>query len=512
MLWNKCKKDGMFIDLLHSVKYPIRNRRIHREKNNSVAMSLRIQGNQLYTQNKFEEAWIQYNESVCFSENDSECLALAYSNRSQCFLKMKMYERCLGDILLVKELQYPKSLIRKLDARQKECVEKSNSVHQISFVPTLSLEPHKKFSTMASVLKIEYNEVYGRLVKARCDIEIGETVVVEKDYIRSVNSEHNNYCLYCGETKVNLVPCKQCADAMFCDKACADNSSHYLECDMQFGSENVCDQQSLTAILRSILIGISTFDNIHEMIEFVEECLCTSPLEISEAVECSKSKYRTFFKLTSFATDQRVLDFRKRAYFVYESIMNSSQHAHMFVTVATQRFLIHLITHHGLILLSNSFAFEEGGVIIEELALISSYFNHSCLPNVAKLTKNNFSIIKTILPIKRDEQLFVTYISGEVFDMTGKERNDSLEKRYGFRCKCKLCTNGRLHTDKLFGDPLFLYVSSNALNDDFVNVNLPTMVQSCKEFLLLYPDMNGSKEIAYIAEILTVLFSKQLSG
>lgn len=95
--------------------------------------------------------------------------------------------------------------------------------------------------------------------------------------------------------------------------------------------------------------------------------------------------------------------------------------------------------------------------------------------------------------------------------MTGKERNDSLEKLYGFRCNCKLCTSGRLYVDKLFDNPLFLYVSSNVVNDDFVDNNLSTLIQHCIEFLLQHPDMNGSKEIEYIAETLTALYSKQLN-
>lgn len=402
MLWKKTADDSIYIDLLHGSVYPIRNRRIYRNKCNSVAISLRNQGNKLYSEQKFEDAFVKYNESVCFSENNSESLALAYSNRSQCFLKMNMYDQCIGDVLLVKELQYPKILQSKLDARLKAC-ELIKSVQQKPFRPTLSYEPHKEFNTMAHVLKIEYDNTYGRMVKAVCDIDVGQTVVIEEDYIRSTSSEYTKYCSYCGKTKTNFIPCKQCADATFCDKACAVKSSHHLECNLMFGSENICDQQSLTTILRSVLIGISSFDTINEFIKFVEDSLCASRHEISGTMECPKSKYRTFLQLASFVTDQRVLDFRKRAYFVREAI-NSSRYAYMFETVASQRFLAHLITYHGLILLSNSFAYEEDGTRFEELALNSSYFNHSCLPNAAKLTKNNWSVVKTIKPIKREEQ------------------------------------------------------------------------------------------------------------
>lgn len=513
MLWEKSKTHSMFIDILKNVHYPLVIRPIYRKKKNSVSISLRNQGNELYKRGDFEEAWTKYNESVSFAESASECMALAYSNRSQCFLKLKMYERCSNDIQIIKEqCSCPESLLPKLNARQQLCVEKLDSpIHSTTYVPTLNFEPDHTLPNMSSALKIESDPIYGRMIRAKFDLGIGQTILIEKDYIRNVIGGFNDSCMCCGKKKMNFIPCENCADAVFCNKECVDGSSHKLECGMDFGTDDLCDQQSLTTILRSVLIGISLFTTVDELMEFIENCRSAGPFEITTSVASAQSQYRTFFNLSTFATSERVLNFRRRAYFVFKSIMASTQHAHKFNTVASQRFLCHLIIHHGLIINTNSFSFDEDATRVEELVLIASYLNHSCLPNVAKLTKDNMSIIKTILPIKQGEQIFVTYISDEVFDMTREQRNSFLNRFYGFECKCRLCTSGRLFTDNLFDDPSFTYVSSNVLNEDFANNNLSMIIQHCIEFLQRHEGISGSKEIAYIADTLTALFSKQLN-
>lgn len=516
MLWQKEKiADALYIDLLERVNYSLHNRRLHRKKNNNFSLVLRKEGNQKYLEHDYEAAWSKYNESVCFAEIDSEHLSLSYANRSQCFLKLQMYDRCLLDIQLAKDANYPERLLPKLENRKLECMnrlESSVQQKQTLIEPALSFEPDDKLPNMASVLQIQTDELYGRLVKAKCDINIGATLLIEEEYIHTVDSDVNNFCINCGKKKMNFIPCKNCADAMYCSMECKDNNFHEIECDMMLGSDDICDGQSLTFILRSVVIGINTFQTINEMMEVVENWRSTNPSEISESCGSSVSKYRTFFKLASFVTNQRILGFRKITYFIFHAIMGSSKIVYKFETTAAQRFLIHLIVHHGLILSTNSFSFEEDAAHIQVLSLLTSYFNHSCLPNVTKLTKGNLSICKTILPIKRGEQLFLTYINGEVFDMTEKQRNDDLEKIYGFRCQCKLCKHGRLQTGDLDNDPSFLYVSSHATDGNFDNAILSNIIQHSTEFLLRHPDMFGSKEVAYIADILAAVFSKQLNG
>lgn len=157
---------------------------------------------------------------------------------------------------------------------------------------------------------------------------------------------------------MNFIPCRNCADVTFCSMKCSNNNFHGTECDMVLGTSDVCDKQSITFILRSLIIGIKTFPNINEMMDCVENWLLTNPREISECFESPQSKYRAFFKLASVITNQRIMDFRKITYFIFHAITVSSKLASKFETAAAKRFLIHLIVHHGFILSTNSFSMQ----------------------------------------------------------------------------------------------------------------------------------------------------------
>lgn len=508
MLWQKETNGNnvLYIDLIKNVQFPLHNRNTHRKKNNDISVRLRKEGNEKYCKMDYEGAWIKYNESVCFAENNSDNLSLAFANRSQCFLKLKMHHRCLVDITLAKEANYPQHLITKLENRERECISSiETSVQQRFIEPTVDKVPY-----IADALQIQADEVFGRFIKAKRDIAIGETLLIEENFVRSVDSDLSNYCANCGRTKMNFIPCKSCADASFCSTECTNNNFHGTECDMVLGTNDVCDKQSLTFILRSLIIGINTFPTINEMMDCVENWRLTNPREINKVFESPTSKYCAFFKLASVVSNQRIMNFQRIAYYIFHAITASSKLAHKFETAAAKRFLTHLIVHHGLILATNSFSFEEDESRVEELVLLTSFFNHSCLPNVTKLSRGNLSICKTILPVKENEQLFLTYIDN-VFEMTSENRNNDLENTYGFRCSCELCTSGILRANELVEDPCFIYISAHATDENFVKNNLRNFKERCIEYIQRHQDMTRSEEVTYIANILAAAFSKELN-
>lgn len=512
MLWQKEINSHLYTDLLNNVEYSQQKRLIHRRKNNLFAQSLRTQGNKKYSEENFESAYNYYNESVCFATSDSDDLSFAYANRSMCFFKLQLYDRCLLDIKLAKDSNYPERLMVKLNDRESQCmVRLQSSVQQIFIEPKLSFEPNKSLSGMANVLECQTTELYGRAIIAKCDIAIGETVIIEKDYLYTVDSDLNIFCSNCGKIKMNFVACKNCADATFCSIECADNNFHKFECDMTIGSDDICDGVSLTFLLRSVVIGINSFETTNEMMEHVQHWLLTTKLrEIIESNESSKSKYEIFFKLTSTVSKQRTLKSCKIAFYAFHSIMSSPELACKFQTIAEKRFLVHLIIHHDFIIRTNSFESESTEARVQELGLLTSYLNHSCLPNVTKLNKRNLSICKTILPIKKGDQLFVTYISGDIFDMTSGQRNQTLQDTYAFTCKCQLCTFGRLQGGNIDNDPSFVYVATNILDDNFVLCNIENVIENCINFLLKYEHMTRSKEVAYISEMLSAMYAREL--
>lgn len=533
MLWQKesISDQALYVDILQNIRHPLENFRLNRKKSNALSLRTRTEGNEKFAQNDFEAAMELYNQSICFAEKGSEHLSLAYANRSSCFLKLQMYDRCLIDIQLAKDANYPERLMHKLEDRKRECNKRIESdTISTSTEPMLSFKANNELPCMADVLQIEKDDQYGRLLRAKRDIQIGETVLIEEGYIHIIYGQESNRCDFCGKEKMNFVPCGNCVDAMYCSEKCANNNFHEVECDMMLGANDCCDGQSLTFILRSVIIGINTFPTVNEMIKFVEDCHATDPQEITESVDTAISKYRTFFKLASTVTSKRISDLLKSAYIIFHAIMRSSKLGKKFQTKLSQRFLMHLIIHHGLILRVNafsgytvaidgifgqsSFSEDDDKQFQKELHLVTSYFNHSCLPNVIKLGKDNLAVCKAILPIKKGEQLFISYIDDETFDMTEKERNDQLEWIYGFRCKCELCRTGVKPVERLQNDPDFQYIATNLprLIEHFDIDLLRDIKGRCITFLTKHRKMITSREFAYVLTNLGALLEKELNG
>lgn len=336
---------------------------------------------------------------------------------------------------------------------------------------------------------------------------------------------------------MNFIPCANCADTLYCnDEKCANNAVHKTECDMMLGAEDCCDGESLTFLNRTILVAINTFPTVHALMEFVEKCRESDPLDITESLDTSIAKYRTFFKLASTVTSKLVSDNLKIAYFAYHAIMGSNL-GKKFDTKDSQRFLMHLTIHHDLIIRANAFSgyteppsgtfgqknshlVDDNEQFQRQVHLLTSYFNHSCLPNVIKLGKDNLAVCKALLPIKQGERLFITYIDDESFGMTEKQRNDQLESIYGFRCKCEFCRKGnRLYRPgeglQMQTDADFKYIATNLprLVERFDAVLLQEIKRRCIYFLKRYhPQLIATREAAFVLTNLVAMLEKELNG
>ncbi|XP_037036760.1 SET and MYND domain-containing protein 4-like [Bradysia coprophila] len=503
MLWQKEDSSCLYINLFKNSDYYLREKyALNKKKSNVSSLCARTDGNRLYAGNDFEGALTKYNLSIRLAE-DSETLSLAYANRAQCYLKMHRYNFCLSDVHLAKEAGYPTNLMTKLQSRERECLK--NMDDRIEMQPVISIQPDDL--QVNSAVRIEKDDVFGRMLIAKQDINIGDTVLIEEMYIRTVTDCKIDKCNRCGEKNVNFIPCKNCSSVMYCSKTCADNVFHESECDIVLGTMECIDELIFT--IRSVVTAINTFSTVDELISFIQKCSSV----IYDCTGSDESKYGAFFQLSSgVVSNARILDCLEKAYYVFNAVMSSSKLQNKFGTTATQRFLMHLIVHHYFVLCTNSFGYTTNGAHVREISLNSSYINHSCLPNVGKLSKGNITVCKAILPVRKGEQLFVTYLADNVFRMTSKERNDQLDDSYGFRCKCFLCTNGCMRADALEKDPLFIYVKVNAMKvEENCDIELiRNVIQHCIKFALKYSKMIGTEELYYITETLNALLSKEL--
>lgn len=529
MLWKKeSNADGaMYTDLLWNTKRRLGNFPVNRKKDNALSIEARADGNQKYVENDLIGAMELYNQSICFAEKDSDNLSLAYANRASCFLKLKLYDRCLVDIQLAKAANYPDHLMSKLDARETKSLEKRSNRDEEQR-PTLSFDPHGKYLCMADVLEIESNAKYGRLIRANDDIEIGDIILIEDAYIQMLHGTERNRCSTCMKENMNFIPCEDCADTMYCSDSCADNNFHSVECGMTVGAEDRYGGQSFMLIIRSLIIAINTFPTVAKLMKFVEKCRQSHPLDITEPGDTPIAKYRTFYKLATIEDNELVSGLLGAGYLIFHAIMGSILGGR-FETEASQRFLMHLTIHHAIILRVNSFGGStvQGtgtfGSIVDDTGkqqqqhvhLLSSYFNHACIPNVVQLVKDSVAICKALRPIKRGDQLFTTYICDEGYNKTAEARNDQLETVYDFRCACEYCQKADIHQpiDQLQTDGDFLFVSFNTpvFIQDLDADLLQELKDRCIAFLEKYPPkLLCSIEGAYITTILSSLMQKEL--
>lgn len=529
MLWRKEISGGLYIDLLQNMDYPIYLGRLKRKKNNADALTARMAGNEKFKAGDFHAAMAKYNESICLAENGSEYLSLAYGNRSSCFEKMKMFSNCLIDIQLAKDCSYPERMMQKLNDRKAKCMLEMQSEKLILNQPTLSFPADENLSCMANVLRIDVDNQYGRLITATQDIPIGSTILIEEDYVRYVVGE-NLKCSSCGKRNVNFIPCEICGGAMFCNELCLKNNFHQVECEMLVDMDLCSDGNFFPLfVLRSLVVGLSAFSSTTEMMKFVENCRNTDQFETPLSTLSATLKYRAFFKLSSFVPNSIFLDLCKEAYFVYQSIKSSSL-GDKFQTKSHQRFLIHLIIHHSAVLRTNNFTDSDVRTMMifgesfdtthkdseyeHILLLVTSYLNHSCCPNVAKMKKNNLSICTTILPIRKGDQLFISYVDEDDEDYkTESGRQSYLQNSYGFTCKCRLCEKGILkNTHTLQNDAAFVSVVKDVeiLEQNFDLLLVREIIKNCKQFLAKHAKMIPSVESVYILNNFAAMLQLEL--
>lgn len=253
----------------------------------------------------------------------------------------------------------------------------------------LDYEPDSMFPCMANVLEFGRNSKGDVVMKAKEDIAVGKTVVVDKAYTTYLYSRFVEQCHICLKNDANLIPCKKCTVAMFfrMDKA------------------------------RNIFRAINLFTNAAEMMEFVEEAIQNDPNEMPKPLTDDKSEYRAFLKLPqSKGTQHPGVDkiCRSLEYCLYRMLMDIPKIKAIFDTKKYQRFM-HLTLHHAAVIGDNSaqMAFQLSNspigtrccMIGAQLGILKPYFRHSCAQNVFCGNRGGNDVCITIRPIKKGEHL-----------------------------------------------------------------------------------------------------------
>jgi SET and MYND domain-containing protein 4 len=190
---------------------------------------LRAEGNRFYSQRKFFYALLKYNESLCYAPVNSESNGHIYANKSAVYIEMKLYEKCLANIAMAKESQYPENSLDLLNKREEKCQELMKASKEKNSDPwtffKLSYPPNKNVPYIANCLEVESNELFGRFVVANRHLKVGDIVAIERPFCSVLMEESmfhevlesNIYqrCSNClKENGMDLIPCLNCCKGL----------------------------------------------------------------------------------------------------------------------------------------------------------------------------------------------------------------------------------------------------------------------------------------------------------
>ncbi|XP_031623723.1 SET and MYND domain-containing protein DDB_G0273589-like isoform X2 [Contarinia nasturtii] len=362
---------------------------------------------------------------------------------------LRYAENALQNIRLAKGCgHFPQHLLPKLlqleqNARTASGKEIENESLEIwaprERMPVLSYIASKNHPCMADVVKIKLSEQYGRYMVSKYKIPAEKTILIEEEYLTTINIDKLRACSTCFAEDQNFIPCEHCTEAMFCNETCQNrNQIHEWECNTFITKIDF----QIKIIIHSILLACEAFTtngktNVTELIGCIEGML-KSLNKFPKSTVDSKSKYQFFFKLASnvpaigYNGVLIQLEALEQIYVIFSLLMKIPRIHAAFDSVEKRNFLKHLITHHCLVIDTNAFGDDRS----QSLGLVESLFNHSCAPNIHHEQIGNEQYFYTAEKVKKGVQLFISYI--DLNDST-KQRRRILKRGWGFICNCIIC-------------------------------------------------------------------------
>lgn len=189
------------------------------KKSSKIADELRTKGNSYFIRRQYLDALTYYNQSLCYAEPETESLALAFANRSSVYLESKLFRKCLKNIQLAKDYNYPKDKLKTLIDRETKCLnlmkihhDKENKLKHWDYFK-LSHPANKKIPYIADCLEVKSNQKYGRYIITNKDLKVGDIVSIEEPSCQLLfdNSKGYSYCVRCcTDQYLDLLPCTDC--------------------------------------------------------------------------------------------------------------------------------------------------------------------------------------------------------------------------------------------------------------------------------------------------------------
>lgn len=447
------------------------------KKNDAIAAAFKLKGNADYAAKEYNSALNNYNQSLCYSAEGSQNIAIVYSNRSAVYYQMGFYKTCMDNVQLALENNCPDTMKPKLVRRREECVRHINNgsfehpeIFELDF--DLSYKPNPNVPAIVNAIELTTSDTYGRGLFAKRDFKPGDVLMIEEPFAIALSKDAlHKYCFNCLKSNfMNLRYCTESTCAMFCSDECYNESvtrGFKTESKALDFIYNFFHQRDLL-LCRTAFKLLTLFDDLDELKEILDSTSLekTTAFDYNNRNASAKDLARAFFSLESvehLRTADTMFHLSCTSAIVYYIITECSNLNDKFLTDYQKNIAIEVINRASQILAINYkkknflvithqlFNDTEDKVIrfglkASCIGLLTSSLNHSCAPNV-EITGENVNLLSVISPIKSGEQLFVSYGPLHMYKSI-VERKKHLKNIYFFNCNCVACSeNYQMHSE-----------------------------------------------------------------
>lgn len=411
------------------------------KKNAVKSETFRKEGNNCYRNTNFYKALELFNQSLCFAPDGSEQHSMAYGNRSAVYFSLELYELCLKNIKVAREIGYPANLVSKLDEREAKCLfnlrnSKDKPKHQFNGLePKLSYPTHEKVPFIANCLALKINEHNDRYIVAKTDLKVGDIVAIERPFCGGVTPVSRYMCCTncLREVAFDLFPCPVCHSAMFCSPQCyaeAKEAFHDIECPMMsvLMDSDILGNKERT-LIRLLILVVKRFKTIDALIQFTkhvkktEQNIFTADYANSEIIDMFASILKLGDHNEKYEIPKTVQADVTSASLIYKCLLNFSSFKDLFRTKEEVEFLMDLS-----LALCRSATFKLTITKVKRFELLPNddleyakqkacvgiypfrtLLNRSCVGNVIQRKRGNLNITIVVKPIEKGQALNDAY-------------------------------------------------------------------------------------------------------
>lgn len=433
--------------------------------------------------NEYLNALREYNRCLCqLKQNDDSRIKLIerdlYWGRVLIYFELKLYKNCLENIYHVEKLlsvgyteNFNEDAIILLNnikdqASLKNIEHKCDNALQCKMVPNLRYESHKNIPFMMKDIDLEYSSIFGYHLVTKRNLKPGDIIMLEKPFSAPlIPDAWNDKCCYCLKSMyLSLIPCLQCSHAMFCSRECQQmgGSFHLYECPIMSDIQDMFFPEAIIA-LRNTLKGFLAFENLDELTKVFKDKTRNRKDDFQS--DLTKSDPKMLFTLVcNQATNQDIRSVEDlfhltlAAAIIYSLLIFKTDLILRLENQNHHRLLMELLLHFLQIATINSFSMtslptisrrvsKTSNEIEHEFAIatypLSSFLNHSCVPNVTKTNagpNHEQMLVVVTRPIKSGSQIFDCYFSSvNHYRCNRQERQQLLFDQYNFKCNCQAC-------------------------------------------------------------------------